>query len=399
MVKNKMKQKRKISDKKNLNKNEINKNLEKRKLNISEDIMKNQKIEGTKVKTEIINMKKLHGFEYNLAIQKAANLIREGEVVVFPTETVYGLGANAYNPNAIKKIYEIKNRPVDNPLIVHVSSVDMAKMLVTYFNEDAEKLAKEFWPGPLTLILPKSEIIPDIVTGGLNTIAIRMPNNKIALDIIKAASLPIAAPSANLSGKPSITNARDANEELNSIVPLIIDGGECKIGIESTVLNLTSNPITILREGIITKKQIEEVLNKKIEVCKTCEVALSPGMKYKHYSPKANVYLITPRDGRIKTIIVTLEKAQKLIKDEIKTMVILSEEIPERMEKQIKETIYPFGKLVILKDVKFMAHEMFKLFRKADRENYKSIVIEGILEEGIGSAVMDRLKKAADEII
>jgi len=403
-----MKQKRKDNKKgnDNLHKKILNNEFEKNRAETKntsekiEGIMKaTEKIEATKHETEILNMKKLQGFSYSFAIQKAAKLIQEGEVIVFPTETVYGLGANAYDPNAVRKIYLIKNRPSDNPLIVHVSSIDMAKTMVTEFNEDAEKLAKRFWPGPLTLILPKSAIVPDITTGGLDTIAIRMPDNKIALDIIKTASLPIAAPSANLSGKPSITNGKDAYEELNSIVPLILDAGQCRIGIESTVLNLTSNPITILREGVVTKKQIEDILRKRIEVCKECDIALSPGMKYKHYSPKATVYLAKPRDSRMKTISVVLEKTEKLIESEKKTMVVLSKEIPDKMKKQIEETISPLGKLVVFRSIRQMAHEIFKLFRKADRKKYESIVIEGLFEDGIGSAVMDRIKRASDETI
>jgi len=409
-----MKQRRKNNEKNEKNKNLYNKILNNENAKnknaksnersikniIKEDILKT--VEGrktTELSTEILNINKLHGLEYSLAIQKAARLIQEGEVVVFPTETVYGLGANAYDPNAIRKIYLIKNRPNDNPLIVHVSSIDMAKMLVTEFNEDAEKLVHEFWPGPLTLILPKSMIVPDVTTAGLDTIAIRMPDNKTALDIIKTASLPIAAPSANLSGRPSITNGKDAYEELNSVVPLILDGGQCKIGIESTVLNLTSDPLTILREGAITKNQIEKVLNKKIEICKNCNIALSPGMKYKHYSPKATVYLAEPRDSRMKAIIAVLEKAEELTKKDKKTMVVLSEEIPQRMKKQIEESISPNGKIVVFKTVRDLTHWIFQLFRKADRQGYKSIVIEGVAEDGIGSAVMDRLNKAADEMI
>jgi L-threonylcarbamoyladenylate synthase len=218
-----------------------------------------------------------------------------------------------------------------------------------------------------------------------------MPDNKIALDIIKTTSLPIAAPSANLSGKPSITNGKDAYEKLNSIVPLILDAGQCRMGIESTVLNLTSNPITILREGVVTKKQIEDILRKRIEICKECDIALSPRMKYKHYSPKATVYLAKPRCSRMKTIIIVLEKTEKLIKSGKKTKVVLSEEI-SKMKKQVEETISPLG-LVVFRGIRQIAHEIFKLFREPDRKKYESIVIEGLFEDGIGSAVTDKIKK------
>jgi L-threonylcarbamoyladenylate synthase len=348
------------------------------------------------VKTEIIKMHSLHGHEYAYAIEKASRLIKNGELVVFPTETVYGLGANAYDKKAVKKIYQIKNRPTDNPLIVHVSTIDMAKTLAE-FNADAEILANTFWPGPLTMILPKSILIPDEVTGGLDTVAIRMPNNKIALDLIVASSVPIAAPSANLSGRPSITNGKDAYEELSNLVPLILDGGQCKIGIESTVINLTSDPITILRQGAIAKEEIEKVLNKKVKICEDESIPLSPGMKYKHYSPKANVHLVMPKDGRLKTILTMAQKASELNRENKKVMLIFSEGIPSRMISQIDEEIN--AKIYVFENIRDLARELFKLFRLADRKNYDSIIIEGIHSDGIGFAVMERLGKAADEIV
>lgn len=352
------------------------------------------------IETKIVDPRKMHTYEYREFIMKVGELINNGEVIVFPTETVYGLGANAFDSNAVSKIFSIKNRPNDNPLIVHVSSIEMMKHLVDEIDEDTEKLINKFWPGPLTVILRKNQLVPEITTAKLDTVAIRMPNHPIALDIIKASGTPIAAPSANISGRPSATNVQDAFTDLNGKVPLIINGGDCKIGIESTVINMTSKPYMIVREGYITKEQIEETIEKEIEICKEKEYEkpISPGMKYKHYSPDAKVLVAKRRDGRLKTLYdmfyaIQNLKDNKKISGRKEILVILS----EPLLKTLKEEFLKIARVVEFKNNIEMARSLFKIFRNADRIGIKYIIIEGVSEYGIGRAIMERIQKAADE--
>ena len=345
--------------------------------------------------TEIVDVRKRDP-SYRYGIAKAAKLIQKGRVLVFPTETVYGLGANAFDSNAVKRIYQIKNRALDNPLIVHVNSIEMARSLVTEFNEDAQKLASVFWPGPLTLVLPKSISIPDEVTARLDTVAIRWPSDKVALDLISAAGVPIAAPSANMSGRPSVTRAAHAFEELKGKVKLILDGGMSKIGIESTVISLVHSTPIILREGKISSEQIEDILHKKVEKCKEhCDKPMSPGMKYTHYSPDAKIYVAKRNDGRLRAIYSMMCCGEKLKENKKSVIFVFSSEIPKSMSKRISE----IGKVICFKTQEKMAHEIFDIFRKADSEKTHAIIIEGVPEHGLGSAIMDRLMKAADEEI
>jgi L-threonylcarbamoyladenylate synthase len=223
-------------------------------------------------------------------LPRAITCLKEGVPIVFPTETVYGLGASIFIPDALKKIFAIKGRPADNPLIVHVSSIEQAVSLSVDLPEAFYQLSRLFWPGPLTLVVKKNSMVSDFVSGGLPTIAIRMPSNKIALRLIEAVG-PIAAPSANLSGRPSPTTALDVLEDLDGKVPLIIDGGECLIGIESTVLSLIGPRPILLRPGQLDKKTLEEALGQTIDDPKKDSPIHSPGMKYRHYAPKAKVVL------------------------------------------------------------------------------------------------------------
>ncbi len=231
-------------------------------------------------------------------IKLAGQLLRQGELVAIPTETVYGLAANALDPAAVPKIFAVKGRPQDNPLIVHISNLEMWKTLVTALPQDALTLAKHFWPGPLTIILPKSDIIPAVTSAGLSTVGVRMPSHKAALAIIEAAGVPLAGPSANLSGSPSPTEVAHCVQDLSGKIPLIIDGGSCDVGIESTVISLVDDPI-VLRPGAITPEQISQALGKEVAVSHTVTAPLSqdeapesPGMKYRHYSPKAKVIIV-----------------------------------------------------------------------------------------------------------
>lgn len=232
------------------------------------------------------------------SVNLAGKLLSEGETVAIPTETVYGLAANALDENAVRRIFEVKGRPQDNPLIVHIAELSMWESLVTEVDERAKKLAKAFWPGPLTVILPKSDKIPYVTTAGGDTVAVRMPSHEGARAIIKASGVPIAAPSANLSGLPSPTSAAHCMRDLKGKIPLIIDGGDCSVGIESTVISLVGKP-ALLRPGAVSPEMLSQVLGEKVEVShavseplKEGEKPSSPGMKYRHYAPKAKMILV-----------------------------------------------------------------------------------------------------------
>jgi L-threonylcarbamoyladenylate synthase len=328
------------------------------------------------MKTILLKINKISPKKKEINI--ASKIIKNNGIVIFPTETVYGIGANAFNDKAVMNIFKAKNRPADNPLIVHVSSLKELN-IVGVINKNAKKLIEKFWPGPLTIILEKKDCIPFSVTAGMNSVAVRMPKNKIALKLIKKSGVPIAAPSANISGKPSGTRIKDIMDDFCQKVNCIIDGGDCEIGIESTIIDLTSDKAILLRPGKITAEEIEneigkieipEYVRKKINVKKP----KSPGLKYTHYSPKARVILVESKNtyNRNEKIKI-LEK--KYLKDEKKIMIIRS------------------------KNKQKMASELFAKFRDADRNGIDIIIVEGTSEEGIGLALMNRLRKAASEII
>jgi len=234
-----------------------------------------------------------HAVTLGNSLHKAADLIRRGELVAFPTETVYGLGANALDPAAVEKIYAAKGRPPESPLIVHVDSIEMARGLVRNWPEKAELLARQFWPGPLTLVLPKDARVPDRLTAGLDTVGIRMPANEIALTLIREAGVPLAAPSANRFTELSPTTAEHVRESLGDRVGMILDGGSAKVGIESTVLSLAGRDAILLRPGMITQAEIEAVIGPVLSAPKTVEAAhASPGMHRKHYSPRTRMVLV-----------------------------------------------------------------------------------------------------------
>jgi L-threonylcarbamoyladenylate synthase len=245
------------------------------------------------MKTEVIDARR----QEEAGTQKGGRILREGGLVAFPTETVYGLGADGLNTQAVEAIFDVKGRPADNPLILHITNKHEAKKLWDTVPEKAQRLMDAFWPGPLTLVCRKSDAVPDIVTAGLDTVALRMPASKTARALIKAAGVPVAAPSANLSGKPSPTAAAHVLEDMNGKIPLIIDGGSCKYGLESTVL-LVGSPCVLLRPGAITQSMIEAVVG-PIALSKNLlcalpegETAQSPGMKYRHYAPEASVIVV-----------------------------------------------------------------------------------------------------------
>ncbi|TCT13100.1 translation factor SUA5 [Natranaerovirga pectinivora] len=326
-------------------------------------------------------------------IKEAAAILKEGGLVAFPTETVYGLGANALDVDAANKIYKAKGRPSDNPLIVHIANVESLNELVAYLPEKGKKVIEAFWPGPLTLILNKSKNIPDNITGGLNTVAVRMPSHPIAIEVIKEAKIPIAAPSANTSGRPSPTNANHVIEDLEGKIDMIIDGGMVDIGLESTVIDFTSDIPLILRPGYITKEMIENVIG-KIEIDKALleefahsEAPRSPGMKYKHYAPKAPLNII---DGELDKVVCKINEL--LLDNEKKGL-----KVGIIATKQTK-MYYNSGIVKVIGDRNHeneIAKHLFKTLREFDALGVDIILSESFNENYLGQAIMNRLLKAS----
>ena len=342
-----------------------------------------------RVKTEII---RVNARKPSYAIiRKAANLIRKGEVIAFPTETVYGLGGNALDPSSVSKIYKIKGRPSDNPLIVHIADMSTLRTLVSDIPPKASRIINKFWPGPITLVLKKSRILPEITTGGLNTVAVRMPKNNVALELIKESRAPIAAPSANISGKPSPTNATHVKDDLNGKIKLILDGGSTEIGIESTVIDMTQRTPVILRPGRISKELIEDEIgkvhsyNSQLGLHRSrININKSPGMKYRHYSPNAQVILVEGTEFNAKNKIIEL--TQKL-KSEGKKVCIMT---TSKSLKVNADKVQYMGKTLDA-----IARNLFANLREADKNNIDIIIVQGIQYNKAGFAIMNRLKKAA----
>lgn len=318
-------------------------------------------------------------------LNEAGALLRSGELVAFPTETVYGLGASAYDGEACKNVFLAKGRPSDNPLIVHVSEPSEAEN-IAYTCPLYYELAKRFMPGPVTVILPKKDVIPPETTGGLDTVAVRCPENEIARALIRAAKIPIAAPSANASGKPSPTSASHVYNDLNGKIPLILDGGSSKFGVESTVISVSDGKITLLRPGSITPEMLAGVCDVTIagavkSELKSGEVALSPGMKYKHYAPLASLYLVDDR------YIDFVSFAREKQKTENTAIMCYDEEIPHLD----KKNLLPVGKK---QDVAEQAHRLFDLLRQADELGADTAYAHLPSESGESLAIYNRLIRA-----
>lgn len=326
-------------------------------------------------------------------LEEAAQLIREGQLVALPTETVYGLGANAMDANACKEIFRVKGRPQDNPLIVHVADLEMVKGLVENWPPQAAICAKEFWPGPLTLVLEKTAFVNDVVSGGLGTVAIRMPKHPVALQLIQKAGVPIAAPSANLSGKPSPTNGNHVWKDLRGKIPMILDGGVCTVGVESTVLDLTGEVPTILRPGGITKEQLEEVLG-KVAVDRPSEnqAPKAPGMKYRHYAPKGDLtLLIGERANILRKMNEEIRKGQARLK---KVGILCTLESAADLHCQLPDLLFVLGSENNPKEV---AGNLYEGLRLCDEQGIDIILAEGVSESGLGFAIMNRLLKASGQ--
>ena len=326
----------------------------------------------------------------NVILRKAADIIKKNRLVAFPTETVYGLGADALNSDAVKKIFFAKERPIDNPLIVHIADKDDIYVLAKNIPKEAKNLIRNFFPGPLTIVLEKKPIVPDETTARLATVAIRMPENRIAIDLIQASQTPIAAPSANRAGRPSPTKAEHVFQDLKEKVDLIIDGGPTKLGLESTVVDLTVETPQILRPGAVTIEMLRPVL-KKIELHPSIlgnhadldTNPKSPGMKYRHYAPKTKLIVIVGKRENIHF------KIEELIHDlHIKKMKVGVASVSEKK--------YPADHIENLGYSKYeIAKNLFDSLRRFDELNLDLIIAEGVDEEGIGLAIMNRLQKAS----
>ena len=325
-------------------------------------------------------------------IEEAARVIKDGGTVAFPTETVYGLGANALNEDSVKKIFIAKGRPQDNPLIVHVSSKDISS-LVKEVPPIAQELINKFWPGPLTIILEKKDIIPNMTSADLDTIGIRMPNSEIALKLIELSDRPIAAPSANISGRPSPTEVERCIDDLDGRVDYIIGGESSDIGVESTIIDCTVNPPLILRPGGITLEMLREI-DSNIDIDKALKSKPSadlkpkaPGMKYRHYAPKAHLKII--RGKNEKTIEIIREMLENNIEKNSEVAVLTTDENLNRFDK---------GNIISLgseKDLNQIAKNLFEALRKCDDLGVQYILCQGFEEKGVGVAIMNRLSKAA----
>lgn len=328
-------------------------------------------------------------------IAQASAILKRGGLVAFPTETVYGLGGDGLLPSAAKKIYEAKGRPSDNPLIVHIADKQMVWELAQTVPASAQRLMDAFWPGPMTLILPKKDIVPSATTGGLDTVAIRCPSHPVARALITQSGICIAAPSANRSGRPSPTKAEHVIEDLNGRIDMIIDSGAVEIGLESTIIDVTGEIATILRPGYVTQKMILTVLDEVAvdpaileEHANENLVAKAPGMKYKHYAPKGALTLVEGAD-----LTVVSAKINELVAQDVaagkKAAVIATQESKARYQAPIVLT------MGCRSDSASVAHECFSILREMDTLGVDVIYCESFEREALGQAIMNRLLKAA----
>ena len=347
------------------------------------------------MKTEIVRIdpSRLDGAEERRAIARAGEILKKGGLVAFPTETVYGLGGNAFDADASRKIYAAKGRPSDNPLIVHIARREDLAAVAEDIPRQAEILADHFWPGPLTMILKKRPEIPRETTGGLDTVAVRFPSHPVARELILSGDGFIAAPSANASGRPSPTLAAHCIEDLDGRVDMIIDGGEVGIGVESSILDLTdaSGMPTILRPGYITAEMLTEILGqvRTDPGLKEADVRpKAPGMKYRHYAPKGQLTLYRG-DGAAADRI--LADAVRMLADSVRVGVIAADETAGLYEGQ-GIPVYPIGSRMHPEEI---AHNLFRVLRQCDADGIEEILSETFTEGALGEALMNRLEKAS----
>lgn len=326
----------------------------------------------------------------NIAL--AARVLRDGGLVAFPTETVYGLGANALNADAVARIFSAKERPATDPLIIHLSGLEQITRVVSFIPPTAETLAKTFWPGPLTLVLPKQPEVPDSVTSGLHTAAVRVPDHPVALALIRAADCPIAAPSANRFGHTSPTTARHVWDDLQGRVDIILDGGETTVGVESTVLDVSTNPPRILRPGGITREMLEAVIG-SVAVLRQPRTAeerlLSPGLLKKHYAPHTEMLLFIGENAR-EMLLTEVRNAHA----EGKRVGALAMEEDMEVLRNAGAVVYALGA-----DIASVARHLYAGMRWLDNQNLDLIVCRSSGEGGLGLAILDRLTRAATRVI
>lgn len=325
-------------------------------------------------------------------IKEAGDIIKNGGLVAFPTETVYGLGGDALNPESSRKIYEAKGRPSDNPLIVHIADLKDLYKIVSYIPESALILARHFWPGPLTMIFSKSDAVPYETTGGLDTVAVRFPSDKTAQELIKAAGGFVAAPSANASGRPSPTSAKHVYEDLQGRIEMLLDGGSCEIGLESTIVDMTEEIPVILRPGYITEEMLEEVLH-RVEVDRTILSNLSkaapkaPGMKYRHYAPKGELVIVSGESPGVTAYVN--ERIKEGVSAGRRVGIIATDETIGLYDDCLKKSV---GRR---EDEAAVARRLYEILREFDEEGAEEIYSEAFDYGGMGQAIMNRLLKAA----
>ena len=330
-------------------------------------------------------------------MEEAGQLITAGELVAFPTETVYGLGGDALRPEAAAKIYAAKGRPSDNPLIVHIADFSDMERVAREVPQQARKLADAFWPGPLTMIVWKSDAVPAATTGGMDTVAVRMPNHPVALELIRKSGCLIAAPSANTSGRPSPTEAQHVAEDLSGRIAMILDGGPVGIGIESTIIDLTEETPMVLRPGYITPKMLSEVLGEEVVMDPGIIAAddtrkpKAPGMKYKHYAPKADMVIVEGDEDAVVDRINELVSSKRA--DGIKSAVIATEETKERYDADV---VLCVGRR---SDEDAIAQHLYRILRECDELDVGEIYSESFQTPRIGQAIMNRLLKAAGHTV
>ena len=336
-------------------------------------------------------------------IRTAAPIIKKGGIVAFPTETVYGLGADALNPDAVRKIFKAKGRPLDNPLIVHIADIEQLEVIASDVPDSARSLMDAFWPGPLTMIFKRKDIVPDVTTCGLDTVAIRMPDNPIALELIKEAGTPIAAPSANISGRPSPTTAEHVISDLSGRIDAVIDGGAVRVGVESTVLDMTPDIPVLLRPGGVSIDQIKEYVGEVLigytdRPASAGEAVRSPGMKYTHYSPETRLVLVM---GNSSAVVDKISELAREYRDRnIRVGLLVTDETAKTgaMAGYVSaEGVFLLGSR---HDASAIASNLFAGLRYLDMEDIDVIIADGSIGiAGIGAAVLNRLKKAADKLI
>ena len=319
-------------------------------------------------------------------IQDAVAVLRSGGLVAFPTETVYGLGAAALKADAVKKVFEAKGRPSDNPLIVHVASLEIAWHFMAEISDKGLQLAKRFWPGPLTVVVKRKAIVPDIVTAGLDTVALRIPNHPVTLELLKRFKSGIVGPSANISGRPSPTSAEHVSHDLNGKIDLILDAGPTTIGMESTVIDVTVDPPIILRIGGLSRENIEKEIGETRRTSAQEMLRRSPGTRHRHYAPKASVFLVPQNDRE--AFVTQLNK----MKDDGKKVgaITYSEDL-----NAIDATKFH---IILSSSVERYAQNIFRALRELDNLDVDCMLVESVEEKGIGAAIMDRLVKAAQHI-